>query len=539
MKQLLLSFLILATNTLYSQENIGFYTDLNGILLEGFYNELTYSPNYQLAIVHNVTDFELGKVELNTDSTLNGYVKFVGKKIEYKRHQFADEIKIDIDSVENIVIGIDSFFISSEFYIQKNGMSKYIEEKEPVQFITKFGDYVIAKHYNWSSRMQETYLIRNKLDNYWVSIPKDAYSFKSTINEYFGHIDYIKQKVDSEELDSDDLYTIIKIAEYDYKFNNSEIIYLNRYLQEVEDQNDSKLSIKIIDKRDSIYTLNYFVDSKLLYQGNYSSFYPHRKNGEFITYYENGNVRNITEYQNNKLIISKEFNQNKTLHYSYSLEQIESGFDKIIVKKFIEINDSLGTAIPEVNGLKSDSFNDLRNKSRVYRTFEKGRLIQTYSLNGNQKIYQIERDKYESKLNHIQSRLSKFLLEKKYPNAVKDNAIGIALIAFKVDESGRTEYKLISPLHPELDELINEFLEDTFGESAEYRIRFKRHKIGSDKVSYEVVYPICFIINRYYHETESYYNHDWLTKSWMMNQKLEFPQHPAPTVPKEVQEWID
>ncbi len=100
------------------------------------------------------------------------------------------------------------------------------------------------------------------------------------------------------------------MAEYYYKFKNSESIYFDSmYWDEIQNPNNAAYTAKVVEFNIAAWVLEYYNQTNKIYQAKYSSFSPNEKEGEFICYYPNGTIRMVIFYIKNKPIEVKVYNK--------------------------------------------------------------------------------------------------------------------------------------------------------------------------------------------------------------------------------------
>jgi len=249
----------------YSQIPVGLKFDLNGQPLNGYFDPLTYSPDKKLTAVHNSDSYEVGYYYDSLGNKIDGQIKFENDKIFFKKGDDDFRDKIKPDAIKHFIIGVDSFFVISNFYFKNRIKIK----PEFVQYITGFNGYTFAKHYHFTSGMAqqyamrspiiETFLVKAKDSLIWENFPNNK-RFKESALKYFGHIPYLKEKITLGDYDSEDMLSIIKMAEYYDKYQNSKLIYYDNYWQEINSIEKAKYTAQITDKNDSFWTFEYYTD---------------------------------------------------------------------------------------------------------------------------------------------------------------------------------------------------------------------------------------------------------------------------------------
>jgi hypothetical protein len=537
-KPIFISIMLLVTfYSTYSQIPVGLKYDCNGYAFNGYYDPLTYSPDKKISIVHNSDSYEVGYYYDSVGNKINGLIKFENEKIFFKKGNAEFRDKIKPEQIKNFVIGVDSFFVISNFYYKNRKMT----DPEFVQYITAFNGLTFAKHYKFTSGVSqqityqqpiiETLLVKAKDSTAWENFPDNS-RFKESALKYFSHIPYLKEKINSGKYQSKDMLSIIKMAEYYDKYQNSNDIYYDKYWQEVIDIRNSKYSAKIIDLQDSIWTFAYYEGTVKLFIANYSSFYPNNKNGDFISYYPNGEIRQIITFENNQPKHVKTFDNSgsKKRQYEYVKTKDSNSNEFILNSFYLAVIDSLGNNIIDSGVVKNFKITDIISQVSYFVSFNDSELISSYRINNEDTVFQITNPDNDFKIKSLQREFESFMYEKKYDNALSVNAQGSVLISFVIDKKGNVvNSTILNVIHPEIDTLISDFITSRFIPGALYPFKFKPYNLNKTKQCIEVVIPIEFSVNRFYREPVNYNqfnNMYWMNQQQMMNKYMN------PTPPK-------
>ncbi len=516
----LLFILFIANNLMYSQVNVGLKYDLNGLPLNGYFDILTYSPKKKLSITHNSDSYEVGYYFDQSGKKVTGLIKFQDKKIWFKKEHIESSDKIKPEEIQHFVIGLDSFFTISKYYYKNLLKTKPVY----VQYISDFDNKTFAKHYHFrktsmgQSSIIESFLVKTKSSDTWDNFP-DNKKFKEKALKYFGQIPYLKKKISSGDYKSDDMLSIVKMAEYYIKYKNSKTIYFDKYWQETKV--NVKYSAKILNKQDSIWTFEYFNDGVKIYQANYSSFYPNMKNGDFISYYPNGKIRQIISYENNKPKEIKNYRKSGSLYINYkNIERTdENSSIQNTEKIYITVIDSLGNNILSSKNKSTLNMYDTFNNVNYTSVFESGKISSYYRLNGTDTVFQITNPGYDFKIKKLQKKFTSFMYEKKYEKALSINAQGIILVNVLIDKEGYVvQSSVLNGIHPEIDKLVENFIKSRLLKGAKRRYKFKPFKKENTNRYHEVVIPIEFSINKFYRQPANY-NH-YYNMHWQMHHQI-------------------
>ena len=535
-------YLFVLINFIFSpsiaQTPVGYFIDADRYPVEGYFDRMNYSSSQSLNITHNSDSFEEGYYTDREGNSYEGLIKYENKKFWFRFDEHSKKVKLQPEDVTKLIIGVDSFFTMTNFRVeQKSGYSTRTNP-EFAQFICQFNGLIFAKHFNFStglaqqyamaSAIIETYQVKKIGTNDWVSFPRRKNEFKRVALEYFGHTPYLKNKIEEEELDYDDMMTIIKISQYQYKFDNNQKVYFDEYWQERSNSNKTKYSGEIVDKQDSIWTINYYQGDTLLFSSQYSSFYPLRRNGTSKIFDKEGWLRQTMLFENNEPKRVSTFYKNGQLHHEYLL--LHYGVGDMSMIKYLKVFNESGESLFDSEGNGTEILDDKVNNRVITRNYEKFLLKSSiFRLNGKD-IHQLANSNYGVKLSSIQKSLTSFIGVKDLSSAVKDDAQGSILISAIVNEKGyASNCQILTSLHPTVDNLVKVFIKDRLEESATFRSKFKKNKVDKEKVSYEIVIPISFNINRFYRAPSNYYYdpHFQMMHQQMMQQQM-LQNIPAP-----------
>lgn len=518
------SLLIVLTNTLFSQTPIGFNYDLNGKPLNGYYDALTYSHQKSIIYSHNSNSFEIGYYYDNDLNKVEGLIKFDDDKILFKNRNGTGREKLKPDEINSFIIGIDSFYVTSNFYYK----DKLRTKSEFVQYITTIDTLIFAKNYNFPSGVSqtyggnppvvETYLVQMKNSNEWDNFSE--FNFRKTADKYFGHIPFLSEKIKIGDFDDNNPRSLIKMADYYYRYQNGQPIYLDKYWQELTGEKNSMYKSSIDNKEDSIWTISYFHDDIKIYQGNYSSFFPNLRDGVFISYYSNGNERSRTYYKNNKQKENKLFYPNGKLKYHYNI--IGDSTSKKNINRVLYTT-ALSPDGEELinNGLSRYIEKDTIKAGYEYQTFFRDKKIHSvFRMMKKDTVYLLTDPEYNFKLNSLQDKFTRFMGEMNIDEALSENAQGTVLVSFVIDPKGNVlDYRILNSINGQLDLTVKSFVLNRVYRKDELGHKFKPFKIHRKKHFCEVVIPFEFDIVRYYRAL-AYNNQNLNFHNQMMMQQM-------------------
>jgi hypothetical protein len=498
-KKILFIIFSLIVKSLFSQTQIGYQFDVNGYPFDGYHDPLIYSPKKTIKNIHNSDSYELGYYYDKNGTKIDGHIKYGKNKIWFKKDSSSKRIKAE--EISSLVIGVDSFFTISNFKI----FESYKKKPEFVQFLANINGALYVKHYRFTSdRVIETYLIKQKNNEEWNDIT-NCYIFDKEALKYFGHIPYLKRKISTGELTKDHMMTLITISDYQNKADKNQAIYFDSYWQEVITPSKATFSGTLINKTDSSWIMTYSKNGTKLYEVNYSSFYPDIKNGLYKSFYPDGSLRKEITYLNDMPKMAKSYEMNGELFSNYNHNQVILKKDTLNdIITYTNHNGIFDKNQIDTTKVISKNFYDKFTDKTFTQIFKKNQLVKsTYKLNSNI-IYQITNPNYDLDISSLQNKFKNYMSNVNYEEALSIDAQGIILVSFTINDKGViTKNKILNQLHPELDQIIIEFL-TKFGLNGNRSHKFQPYKIKKEKMYCEFVIPFEFIINRFYRKKNKY-----------------------------------
>jgi hypothetical protein len=515
----------LVVKVILSQTPVGQLFDINGEPFNGYFDPFTYHPDNKIKKVHNSDSYEIGHYYDRDGNKISGQIQFSPTSILFKNADTVSGEKLKSDEIECFVIGVDSFFVTSNFYF-KNRLKT---NPEFVQYIAEINGNIFAKYYYTSGLRQrskgplfiETFLAKPQDSKTWDDFQK-KHRFKENALKYFAHIPYLKKKITAGEYNSKDMMSLIRMAEYFEKYKHSELIYFDAYWQGVNNKKQSKFYAKISDKKDSIWTFDYFNDSIHLHTANYVSFYPNKKCGEFTAYYPSGTPRQITRYEDDKAKEVKTFDKSGRLkkHYQYIEKRIK-GVDEAVDIEYITVNDSQGNILPQfpntIDLVETDELTGVEYTS----TFSEKELLSSYRIIDQDTVFRIVDPDYNFKLKPLQRAFDIVMGFEEYDEALSVNAQGTILISCVLNKKGRVvDYSILNGIHPQIDSIVEKVASRMLSPIHNFSFKLKPYKTGKTKQFCEVVIPFEFSTNRFYREPANYHNFDHMFMQMEMHQQM-------------------
>jgi antitoxin component YwqK of YwqJK toxin-antitoxin module len=252
-----------------------------------------------------------------------------------------------------------------------------------------------------------------------------------------------------------------------------------------------------------------------IYEGDFTSFYPHYKQGDFLFYFPNGVVRRKLSYKNNKPKKAVDFFENGKIHRVYDI--LEFG---TIIYKLVYNEDDVN--VLDARGSGSEMFLDAITGKKITYEYENQKLKSAYFTDSNgEKVYQVCENNAEiKKIKNLQ----KLIKEKvNYPVAsIQNSNHGYVLLKCIIDPSGIvSEIKLIKGIDADCDKAILDF-----GTCFKNEVYWNPGKVEGKAIKQEIILPIDFSII----ETSSYRNHyynfnTWFFQNMMIQQNMMMQQN--------------
>jgi len=338
------------------------------------------------------------------------------------------------------------------------------------------------------------------------SFPEGNKKFEKTAIELFSNFNSLIDQIKSRKYTYYDLPSIIKLYKYKLYYDQKKRINFNSYWDEIDDSLSAEYYSEIISIEDSLFRMKYYSrNGTPLFEGNYTSFYPHKKTGLFIWFYENGEVRKTIHYKNNKTLNIQIFHKYRQLHYDLSLRN----------ENFIynQIYDSTGNKINSSN-FGSEIYFDSVYMRKVYLLYNNNLLKNAYYLDTlNRKIFLI------ADVNSTPQGIK--IKPEAYPvKSLINFEHGTVLVKCIINPSGfLSDCKIVKGLSKEIDELVLE----TFNKARTEKL-FSQAKNKEKNVFQEIVIPVNFNLEGFSNYRTNYYynNFDFMFQQRMVqNQQIQ------------------
>ena len=492
---------------------IGCYVDYNKKIING-YHDFDYAPKTTLNISYTAKEnFAKGYYFDKDGLKINGLLKYSqgDRELKFKLNENDREKSIKADESNGYVIGIDTFSVVKNVIVigllgdKLTDKSEFAENIETVAGI-KFYKFT-ADGPNGVSYAR--YIVKNSESPDFVTFPSGNGKFKKLAVAIFGSDPVLKSGIENGKYKENDIPSLIKIFKYRKLYAKGQNIFYNSVQDETSTVDQSAYYSKIESVQDSVFHLSHFFnDNMKIYDGNFTSFYPHNKQDDFSFYYPNGGIRRMLSFKNNKPKEAKDFFVNGKTHRVYDI--LEQG--TLIYKEVY--NEENGNVLDK-NGNGNETFLDVITDKKITYEYENKKLKSAYftALNG-EKIYQLCENNAEiKKMNGLQ-KLAKDKLTYPIESVQKDNH-GYVLVKCIVEPSGLvSEISLIKGLDFDCDKATLDFLSCFKSE-----IYWKPGKVDGKNVKQEIIFPVDFSINISSSYRNNYYNF-WFNNTMMMQQMM-------------------
>lgn len=529
-KNLLSVVLTLLLTHSFAQLHVGYYHDLDKLPIFDFVHPFEYNPDSKLQLTHYSDSYENGVVYRNDGSKEKGQIKYKNKKIWFKPTGSSEDLKLKPEDVQGLTIGLDSFFVATNFNVEKKVGPDFQTQPQFMQYIATHDDMVFAKHYFFSSGMAQQYTMASPIiETYqvikgnsaqWKSFPRRKNEFKTMALAYFGHIPYLKKRIEDETIGFEDVNALIKTAEYLEYLENDELIHFDRFWNETQDKENSTYQVKIRSLiNDSIWTFDYFKNQQPLYRVRYSELFPHKKHGNFEILGAQGFPTQVTEYKDNEKSSRKTSFPDGTIHYHQFFQKVPVSTyreEEGTITIYLEVNDKAGKSLLDGGNAKEK----LNYKQGTFVSeIALGKLKSSYREEDGRKIYQIVDRDYNFKLQKMQNLLSTHFSNSTFREAAELSAQGIYLITVVISDKGRVQkLEVHNSLLPDLDSKITSWAAYNLGNKT-YGMKFKPYRVNGEKVYAEFVIPLQFSVSKFYRKPANYY-YDWGWHNMMFQQQM-------------------
>jgi hypothetical protein len=509
---MLFSCLSFGQNSMPNYE-IGYFVDINRQLIKGYF-DFDYEPEKALDVSYVIGDnFMDGYYVDKVGSKIKGLLKYSIKDrdLKFKLKKEDDAKSIKADECKGYVIGVDSFAVLKNVYIFRTFGDSPSENGEFAEFMGKVDDMTFYKFLGLSANGSYVkYIVKTTDTSECLTFPSSTGKFKKMAAEIFGSDAILKTDIEKGKYKMEDIPSLIKIFKYRKLFERNQKILYNTSWDEIDNPKESSYYAKIESVKDSVFHLSYFLNNNIkIYEGDFTSFYPHRKRDTFVFYYPNGKIRKKINYVNNKPKNESEYFLNGNIRRMS--KQLFTENRRI----YNQVNNEQGNSVLNEKGNGKEIIFDLVQEREITYEYENHFLEYIYYLDKNgEKIYQLC-DK-NAKLTDFKD-LQKALKDNfKYPQESIDKYNhGYALIKCIIEPTGLvSELKLIKGVDAVCDVTIIDFLSCLKNQPF-----WKPGKVNGVTVRQEIIIPIDFSISGI-SVYKGHYNNFWMMQHMMMQQHM-------------------
>ena len=497
---------------------VGNFIDYNKKIINGYY-DFDYEPKISLKVSYETSEnFAQGYYLDVNGAKVNGLLKYSqsDRELKFKLYEKDIEKSIKADETNGYIIGIDTFSVVKNVEIIGLFGGKISKKGEFAANIESIGG---KKFYKFTANgpngnTYNSYIVKKSESSDFVTFPSSNSKFKSLAGEIFGNDAILTEYIQNGKYKADDIPSILKIYKYRKLFKNGQNIYYNVSRDETNNKDESEYYSKIKSVHDSVFNLSNFLKNNVkIYEGDFTSFYPHNKLGDFEFYYPNGAVRRKISFKNNKPKTGIEYLENGKIHRVYEiLEQGSLVYREVYGDSDVNLLDN--------NWTGSEQFTDPILGKKITYEYENKKLKTAYFIDANgEKVYQLCENNAEiRKFNSLQKSAKEDL---KYPlESLQKNVHGFILVKCIVEPSG-----LVSDLEISkgLDEASNKATLD-FLSCFKKEAYWKPAKVDGKEVKQEIIFPVDFSILNTAIYRNNYYNFWWQNNMMMQQQQMMLQQ---------------
>lgn len=468
-------------------DRIGRYFDINGEIIEDYY-DVDYEPKKSFEYTHNIgVNFSPGRFYSSTGKKTEGYIKYLQNTVDFKFRASLNEKAITIRATQclGFAIGVDSFAtINYNDIVGKEKMS-FKSNLLFAEVLEQVGGFSFYKQYNidGAGAGAALYYVKENGSTKYQIFPTKKEEFKEMAIKIFGSNLVIAKKIASGEYSQNEFINVLKLFKYKHYSDRGKKLFFNSSLNEIGDSSTSTYYGKIDAIGDSLYRIAYYyLNDVKVFEGNYTSFIPKIKDGEFTYYYPDGVESKRLFFKNNKVTRSITYYRTSSQHREFRI------IDDI--KKYVSVRDRNGNELLDYNGEgKEIVFDSLNNREIIYQ-YSKNKLVSAYFTDGTQKkIYQYFQDNI--KVKPLADLQVSFQEKTQYPlEAIKNNKFGVLLLKCNVDPLGKiSNIKIVKGIDPAIDNMAFSLIPYLNANSV-----FEIGEINRENVYQEVLFPIEFSI---------------------------------------------
>ncbi|MES2240925.1 MAG: hypothetical protein V4497_11775, partial [Bacteroidota bacterium] len=327
MKKLFYLFTIFFSCSTFGQNDfknykIGHFVDYDKKIIDG-YLDISYEPKAILNVRYNTYEnFTKGYYWDNEGMKVAGLLKYSqsDRQLKFKLDENSIENSIKSEESKGFVIGIDTFSVVKNVIVIGLFGDKLTDK---IEFAENMESFAGMQFYKFTAKAPNgdpyfKYIAKKSNVSDFVTFPSGKAKFRKVAGEIFGSDSFLKSEIENGKYDENDIPAMIKVFKYRRLFNKGKNIFYNSFLDEINNIDGSSYYSKIESVKDSVFHLNHFFTNNIkIYEGDFTSFYPHNKQSDFIFYYPNGQIRKKLIYENNKPITTTLFFENGKTHRQY------------------------------------------------------------------------------------------------------------------------------------------------------------------------------------------------------------------------------
>ena len=481
---------LLHLTTAYAQVPVGHVYDSDGYPFYGTYNVFDYSPNNVLEVPMILDDY----ISSNTIDSAGNRKEI---KVLFENSTFYTPVRdgygrkeLSPVKYQSISFGKDSVFSINQ-YIKKDRIKNkslflwYMDRIDQIEFAS----YV--KSYSNTTQQNEILYFAKHIDStHWENIKSSSPTrINQLLLKYFGHLPELRTDIENNNYQEQDIPELIEKLRYFNALHSQEFILLDTYGKKVRNGINDVYQIQVKKYDGKRWHVNINKNHKRIESGYFSKLMPFIKDSIFIHYDENDTVVRKEFYHSNKLDSVWIYDESGVLQYAYHMETdtfVSRFHIPSIHKVFTKANYK-----PIDNKIVVDTveLKHISGKKEFHQRYENKKLVSSYYLENNKRIYQVLSPKLNSKLNSIQKDLSNFSDTINFASSVKEGAEGYTLLLARVNREGEIENitTLFTPF-----EKHHKYIHYFFDKKYKKRPSLRKYKVDDLAVTYEVVIPVRF-----------------------------------------------
>ncbi len=532
---LLAAFMVITTFTETAAQKdlegyeIGYYFDINKQPIEG-YTDFYYAPEKSLKVTYVVgNEYSPGYYYDLYGNKVKGLLKFSSFDtfFKYKKDEEDKSKTFKPEDCTAYVIGTDSFTVIEDFTVERDVLSIRSKKQEFAEVIDRVAGYTFYKHTRAGlHNVIHTFLVRKDGLDSLMSFPKQSSKFREMAIEIFGDFHALKQRILEKEfrskgfeefflnkpsLQEEDIPKMIKLYKFYHKYLEKKPIYFDKAWGETDLEESATFYANIETITDTSFHLKFYTKLHTpIYDGHFTSFFPHQKTADFNFYYPNGTIRKKLEYDDDDLMMETAYHPNGIIRYVFDLRN-ETAF-------FSEVKDETGKELLDEDGSGVETFNDPISGKQFILEYNRGIIDRAHYINQKgEKVYQLYDKKIKfKKFAYFQTKIKE---DFEYThNAILNNKQGLALIKCSIDQNGNTtSFELIKSVHPSLDRQILKIMNREI-----FDAHWKKVKIDKERVRTEIIIPVEFVIQGYtrHRNNNMWYNNHMMHQQMMMHNQM-------------------